>query len=190
MCLLKLVFLQIAHTPRVITTVIQSLLTVDPRIQSIDRKVRLVGSCFLVILAFVPVPIVLLVLILKAFSPGGLAKEETLAEGDDDPEAIVDEARATTGNQVVNGKAEVNNGKTGPLHRVKGEPKTGFGPKPVGEREIIETALLITVPASLLTFEQGVRCGQAFYTPRPGETTPWVCTINCSLLQVLTVVST
>ncbi|KAG8832166.1 hypothetical protein FRC17_001873 [Serendipita sp. 399] len=57
----------------VIFTVIQSFITRDPKILRIDRQIRLVVSVLFVILPFVPIPVVLLVLLLKAASPGGLA---------------------------------------------------------------------------------------------------------------------
>ncbi|CAG7851185.1 SubName: Full=Uncharacterized protein {ECO:0000313/EMBL:CCA75519.1} [Serendipita indica DSM 11827] len=174
----------------VITTVVQSFLTTDAHILSIDRKVRLVASVFLVILAFLPIPIVLLVLILKALAPGGLDKPEPLAEGDADPEADADarlekerilhangtkpnpEAKETAKGGHMSGK--VSKVTNQPLAR--GEPKTGFGPTPVGKKEILETALFIIIPGVLLTFEQGVRCAQAFHVPKFGEKTPWYMT--------------
>jgi hypothetical protein len=200
----------------VITTVVQSFLTTDAHILSIDRKVRLVASVFLVVLAFLPVPIVLLVLLLKAMSPGGLDKEEPLAEGDEDPEAAADEARekrARNENGVgvggadlvgVDGKPLATNAEEGskddsqkgltkekkitPDGRpyFKGEPKTGFGPTPVGKREILETAMVIIIPGILLTFEQCVRCTQAFHTPKPGAKTPWVSIISSNESRKLT----
>ncbi|PVG00643.1 hypothetical protein CPB86DRAFT_782478 [Serendipita vermifera] len=181
----------------VITTVVQSFLTTDPHILSIDRKVRLVASVFLVFLAFLPIPVVLLVLLLKAMSPGGLDKDEPLAERDEDPEAAEDEARQkkeTAGNANEGQAAGVDGGedrsnddsqkgltkekRKNPDGRpyIRGEPKTGFGPKPVTKREILETALFILIPGALLTFEQGIRCTQAFHTPKPGAPTPWYMT--------------
>jgi hypothetical protein len=165
----------------VITTVIQSFITSDPHILSIDRKVRLVGSCFMVLLPFIPIPIVLVVLALKAASPGGLSKSEKLAEADDDTEANMDESHNHNGNSANHTEKPARPSTTS--DRIKGEPKTGFGPTPVGEKEILETALVILIPAALLTFEQGVRCAQAFHVPKPGEKTPWV-RVFCALVMV------
>ncbi|KAG8805196.1 hypothetical protein FRC19_008034 [Serendipita sp. 401] len=137
----------------VITTVVQSFLTTDPSILDKDRKVRLVASVFLVLLAFLPIPIVLVVLLLQRLTPSptpspgaesGLEKGQVvLAEGDADPEADND-AVAATSNGKPNGIEKKEEGLTGCEHereRVKGEPTTGFGRTPVGQREIWETAL-------------------------------------------------
>jgi hypothetical protein len=158
----------------VITTVIQSILTTDARILDIDRKVRLVGSVFLIFLAFLPIPVVLLVLLLQAVSPGGLNRNAPLAEPDNDPEADV-EGNGVKNEKKANSAADaVANGRGAQPNRVKGEPTSGFGPSPVTKRDILESALVIIVPAALLTFEQGVRTAQAFYTPPPDGSTPWV----------------
>ncbi|KAG8754592.1 hypothetical protein FRC14_004928 [Serendipita sp. 396] len=169
----------------VITTVVQSFLTTDPSILDKDRKVRLVASVFLVLLAFLPIPIVLVVLLLQRLTPSptpspgaesGLEKGQVvLAEGDADPEADND-AVAATSNGKPNGIEKKEEGLTGCEHereRVKGEPTTGFGRTPVGQREIWETALVILIPGVLLTFEQGIRTSQAFYTPKVGRSPPW-----------------
>jgi hypothetical protein len=131
----------------------------------------------MVLLPFIPIPIVLVVLALKAASPGGLNKSEKLAEADDDTEANRDESRIQNGN----GEKPTTTTPFTTSGRIKGEPKTGFGPTPVGEREILETALVILIPAALLTFEQGVRCAQAFHVPKAGEKTPWVRDLFCVL---------
>jgi hypothetical protein len=133
----------------------------------------------MVLLPFIPIPIVLVVLALKAASPGGLNKSEKLAEADDDTEANTDESR----NQNGNSEKPTTTTKT-PFTtsgRIKGEPKTGFGPTPVGKREILETALIVLIPGALLTFEQGVRCAQAFHVPKAGQKTPWVRDFSCGL---------
>ncbi|KAG8832165.1 hypothetical protein FRC17_001872 [Serendipita sp. 399] len=162
----------------VITTVVQSFLTTDPSILDKDRKVRLVASVFLVILAFLPIPIVLLVLLLRYLSPTSAPgrKGQVLAEGDTDPEAAngngeLAAAKEEKRNGVANGKPSAGEAT---FERVKGEPKTGFGPSPVSEREIWETALVILVPGVLLTLEQAIRCTQGFYTPKVGAKPPWV----------------
>ncbi|KAG8783114.1 hypothetical protein FRC15_005763 [Serendipita sp. 397] len=175
----------------VITTVVQSFLTTDPSILDKDRKVRLVASVFLVLLAFLPIPIVLVVLLLQRLTPSptpspgaesGLEKGQVvLAEGDADPEADND-AVAATSNGKPNGIEKKEEGLTGCEHereRVKGEPTTGFGRTPVGQREIWETALVILIPGVLLTFEQGIRTSQAFYTPKVGRSPPWATFWTC-----------
>ncbi|KAG8756268.1 hypothetical protein FRC14_003209 [Serendipita sp. 396] len=174
----------------VITTVVQSFLTTDPSILDKDRKVRLVASVFLVLLAFLPIPIVLVVLLLQKFTPtptpspgsgSGLEKGQVeLAEGDTDPEADSDAAAAATSNGKPNEVEKKEEGSTErERERVKGEPKTGFGRTPVGQREIWETALVILIPGVLLTFEQGIRTSQAFYTPKVGRSPPWATFWTC-----------
>ncbi|KAG8840937.1 hypothetical protein FRB91_005513, partial [Serendipita sp. 411] len=108
-------------------------------------------------------------------SGSGLEKGQVeLAEGDADPEADND-AVAATSNGKANGIEKKEEGLTGrERERVKGEPTTGFGRTPVGQREIWETALVILIPGVLLTFEQGIRTSQAFYTPKVGRSPPWV----------------
>lgn len=162
--------------PSVIITIIQSFLTTVPWILDIDRKVRLVGSVFLVFLAFLPIPVVLLVLLLQIMSPGGLDKNAPLAERDDDPEADASENGLKNENNANDIVDNVSNGRDERANRIKGEPTSGFGPSPVSKRDILESALIILVPGVLLTFEQGVRTAQAFYTPQPGAATPWVST--------------
>jgi hypothetical protein len=177
----------------VIATVVQSYITHDTHKLSIDRKVRLVASTIFVFLPFVPIPVVLSILLLKAMSPGGLASGEPLAEGYTDPEATKDhlsvdlEKKSRLAPAVSNPNGELANG--GPtlaindaVHRkvnsqwirVKGEPESGFGPAPVTISEILGTAAVIVVPAALLTIEQGIRCAQAYCVPKAGAPTPWV----------------
>jgi len=177
----------------VIATVVQSYITHDTHILSIDRKVRLVASTIFVFLPFVPIPIVLVILLLKAISPGGLVNSEPLAEGYTDPEVAKDhlsvdlEKKFRLAPAVSNFNGELTNdgstlavndavhGKVNPQWiRVKGEPESGFGPAPVTIREILGTAAIIVVPAILLTIEQGIRCAQAYYVPKAGAPTPWV----------------
>ena len=108
-------------------------------------------------MAFLPIPITILVLVLKAVQDKGIAHPSQVVV-DKDPEEEEREARTEKG--------------TAP--RVKGEPATGFGPTPVSEREILVTAFFIIVPSLLLTWEQGIRTAQAFYRPNPGQPQPWV----------------
>jgi hypothetical protein len=161
----------------VITTVIQSFITKDPHILSIDRTVRLVGIIFFVFFAFFPIPITLLALLLKTMGPGGFSAPQQFGEQDDDEEAMADERKANGKPEKVGKINGVVPTKTSELHdqpRFRGEPMTGYGPTPVTPREIIETAMFIIVPGILLTFEQGVRCAQSFYEPKPGDKIPWV----------------
>jgi hypothetical protein len=119
-------------------------------------------------MAFLPAPITALVLALKAVQDKGIAHPSP-AVVEEDPEE---------GEGSSEGKAE----KAATPPRVKGEPVTGFGPKPVSEREILETAFSIIVPSLLLTWEQGIRTAQAFYRPTPGQPQPWVSTLcSCSV---------
>jgi hypothetical protein len=183
----------------VITTVIQSFTTTDPHTLSIDRTVRLVASVFFVILPFIPIPIVLLVLLLKVISPGGLSTPTNLAEGTTDPESATDlvsqekpSKRNATVDNIGDGNAKVPTPATssasfgkptmGPQTLtgrmpLKGEPETGFGATPVTRIEILKTAAIIIIPAILMTFEQGVRTAQAFYVADGGDI-PWVSSFH------------
>lgn len=177
----------------VITTVVQSFTTTDAHTLSIDRTVRLVASVFFVILPSIPIPIVLLVLLLKAMSPGGLSTPTNFAEGTADPESATDlvsqekPSRGTDGNATVDNASDntavptaatssaslekpamVPQTLTGRIP-LKGEPETGFGLTPVTRKEILKTAAVIVIPAILMTFEQGVRTAQAFYVADGGD---------------------
>lgn len=193
----------------VITTVVQSFTTTDAHTLSIDRTVRLVGSVIFVFIPFIPIPIVLMVLILKALSPGGLSQPTPLAEGDADPEAgkpnitvTAAEKRSTEGSVTdVNDETAANSttslGKPGMLvadrPRVKGEPESGFGAAPVTRGEILKTAAIIIIPAILMTFEQAFRTAQGFYVA-DGNEAPWymskaafwVCVFGMEILVSLT----
>jgi hypothetical protein len=167
----------------VIATVVQSYITHDTHILSIDRKVRLVASTIFVFLPFVPIPIVLISLLLKVISPGGCTDPEAtkahLPMGLENKSHLAPavsnasgelsgDSLTFVGNDSVHGKDNHQ------WIRVKGEPESGFGPAPVTLREILETAAIIAVPAALLTIEQGIRCAQAYYVPEAGASTPWV----------------
>ena len=184
-------------------TAIQSFIVTDSHILSIDRTIRLVASVIFVFLPFIPIPIVAMVLLLKAMSPGGLSKPEILAEGSADPEAaaapqekssadetntIASDANDNTAVQTAATSAaslslEKPSASRSPAHSVltgrphrKGEPESGFGETPVTRNEILKTAAIIVIPAFLMTFEQGVRTAQAFYVSDGGDI-PWV---SCS----------
>jgi hypothetical protein len=115
-------------------------------------------------MAFLPVPITVLVLILKAAQDKGIAHPSPVLVDEEDLE---EKGRGEESRVAGTEKG------TAPS-RIKGEPTTGFGPTPVSEREIIVTALFIIVPSLLLTWEQGIRTAQAFYRPAPGQPQPWV----------------
>jgi hypothetical protein len=191
----------------VITTVVQSFTTTDTHILSIDRTIRLVASVFFVILPFIPIPIVLLVLLLKAISPGGLSAPTNLAEGTTDPESATDlvfqEKARKRGSATVDSVGDDNTTVptaatssasfekptsapetlTGRIP-LKGEPETGFGATPVTRREILKTAAIIIIPAILMTFEQGVRTAQVFYVA-DGGAIPWVSSFHFPLVPSL-----
>ena len=113
-------------------------------------------------MAFLPIPITVLVIILKAAQDKGIAHPSPVVV-DEDPEER--EREGSRGARTEKGTA---------LSRIKGEPATGFGPTPVSEREILLTAFFIIVPSLLMTWEQGVRTAQAIYHPVPGQPQPWV----------------
>jgi hypothetical protein len=193
----------------VITTVVQSFTTTDAHTLSIDRTVRLVASVFFVILPFIPIPIVFLVLLLKAISPGGLSTPTNLAEGTSDPEFATDLVSQERRRKRADGNATIDNlgddntavptastsavsfekptkapqTLTGRIP-LKGEPETGFGATPVTRREILKTAAIIIIPAILMTFEQGVRTAQGFYVANGGAI-PWVSSFHFPLVPSL-----
>ncbi|KAG8830265.1 hypothetical protein FRC18_008357 [Serendipita sp. 400] len=230
----------------VITTVIQSFITHNVEILHKDRQIRLVASVFFVILPFIPIPVVLLVLLMKASSPGGLdgptvvvtddvegqLREKQVANGvvgqntslermqtgntsgelmGIDRATLVDGEKGQTASMkqklakgtssvVVVGDSTTENNKDVRTKatvttwiRTLGEPESGFGPVPVGRNQILESAAVILLPAVLLTFEQGVRCVQAFYVHKPGDAIPWymtkgafwVCIFGLEILSVL-----
>ena len=113
-------------------------------------------------MAFLPTPITILVLVLKAAQDKGIAHPSPVMV-DEDPEERGGEASREARTEKGTGRS-----------RIKGEPATGFGPTPVSERGILETAFSIVAPSLLLTWEQGIRTAQAFYRPVPGQLQPWV----------------
>ena len=110
-------------------------------------------------MAFLPTPITILVLVLKAVQDKGMVHPSPVVVDEDPEEGATEESQAA---------------RTEKGPRVKGEPATGFGPTPVSEREILETAFFIVVPSLLLTWEQGIRTAQAIYRPAPRQLQPWV----------------
>ena len=113
-------------------------------------------------MAFLPIPITILVLVLKAVQDKGIARPSSVLVEEDPEEREGEESR------------EERTEKGTVPSRTKGEPATGFGPAPVSEREILETVLIIIVPSLLMTWEQGIRTAQVFYRPVPGQSQPWV----------------
>ena len=113
-------------------------------------------------MAFLPIPITVLVIILKAAQDKGTSHPSPIVV-DEDPEER--EREGSRGARTEKGAA---------LSRIKGEPATGFGPTPVSEREILLTAFFIIVPSLLMTWEQGIRTAQVIYRPIPGQPQPWV----------------
>jgi hypothetical protein len=172
----------------VIATVVQSYITHDTHILSIDRKVRLVSSTTFVFLPFIPIPIVLIALLLEFISPGGRCTDPEATKGHLSMDL---EKKSHPALNVLNASVELaSDGLTlaenDSVHgkdnrqwiRVKGEPKSGFGLAPVLIHEILETAAVIVVPAVLLTIEQGIRCAQAYYVPEVGAPIPWVSILH------------
>jgi len=123
--------------------------------------------------AFLPIPITILVLVLKAVQDKGTAQPSSVMV-DEDPE----EREGDKSHEARSEKGTVPS-------RIKGEPATGFGPAPVSEREILETAFIIILPSMLMTWEQGIRTAQVFYRPAPGQPQPWVSP-SCSHSMVWT----
>ena len=121
-------------------------------------------------MAFLPIPITILVLVLKAVQDKGKAQPSSVVV-DEDPEEREGEKSP---------EARTEKGTTPP--RIKGEPATGFGPAPVSEREILVTACIIILPSILMTWEQGIRTAQVFYRPVPGQPQPWVSPSCCHSL--------
>lgn len=190
----------------VITTVIQSYLTHDRHILSIDRTIRLVVSCIFTILPFIPIPVVCIVLGLKMASPGGLNGPNTTISDEESPtnkpndlegfELANSSGMLSVDNDTLADSATVGEKKDSPAQvtmRQRGEPETGFGPVPASRKAILETAAVIVIPAILLTFEQGVRTAQAFYVHQPGQAIPWhmtkaafwICIFGLEVVSVL-----
>ena len=120
-------------------------------------------------MAFLPIPITILVLVLKAAQDKGIAQPSSVIV-EEDPEER--EGESSREERTEKGAAP---------SRVKGEPATGFGPAPVSEREILVTSSIIVVPSLLMTWEQGIRTAQVFYRPVPGQPQPWVSPSYLSL---------
>jgi hypothetical protein len=149
----------------VIVTVVQSYITHDTHILSIDRNIRLVASTIFVFLPFVPIHIVLIALLLKAISPDGYTDSEAINDHmsmDLEKKSQLAPALSNASGQLAGDSStlagnDTVHGKDNPQWiRVKGEPESGFGPAPATIREILGTATVIGVPAVLLTIEQGI----------------------------------
>ena len=124
-------------------------------------------------MAFLPIPITILVLVLKVAQDKGIAQPSSVMV-DEDPEEREGEKSC---------KAKTKKGTAPP--RIKGEPATGFGPAPVSEGDILVTACFIIAPSLLMTCEQTIRTAQAFYRPVIGRPQPWVSP-SCSHFMVWT----
>lgn len=121
-------------------------------------------------MAFLPIPITILVLVLKAVQDKGIAQPSSVVVDEDPEEREGEKSR----------EARTEKGTAPP--RIKGEPATGFGPAPLSERDILVTALIIILPSMLVTWEQGIRTAQVFYRPVPGQPQPWVSPCRHSMV--------
>ncbi|KAG8812780.1 hypothetical protein FRC17_001826, partial [Serendipita sp. 399] len=162
---------------------------VDPLV-IVDRDIRIVCSIFFVALAFLPIPVVLLVLALRQF---GITTTKTnrmtstdgaALEGGEKKKRImipsVESSRAPSSEnlplpgliadrpwlKVILGRSSKN--PLGPHF-----PDTGIGATPMSSRGILENAAVILIPSILLTIEQGIRVAQIHYLPHPPVSLPW-----------------
>ncbi|KIM23918.1 hypothetical protein M408DRAFT_76728 [Serendipita vermifera MAFF 305830] len=157
--------------------IIQAFCVTDPDILSIDRKLRTAASVVFTVLAFLPIPVVVLVLMLNS-SPSSLPTITIEEAGIMEPSApTVQSSRAVSLDGTMIGDSP-----SRPSEKVDGAgalvtdphvPTTGFGLKPLTRRELVENAAVIIIPAILLTVEQAIRVAQVYYVPTPLEPLPW-----------------
>jgi hypothetical protein len=195
----------------VIFAIIQTYSTTDRNILQIDRKLRIVASSFLTALAFLPIPVVILALVLpkvpqaavSTIELGGHVKSKNQNMNFDSNTTTPGLSRSNSNQSTViavpgqpqyqlpnekTGKEQSNSSPTSLLkqylksRRVEhGVPETGFGPAPIFRSDIIGNAVTIIVPAILFTFMTGIRTAQAHYIPVLGTLPPWVCIPSLSL---------
>jgi hypothetical protein len=173
--------------PVVCIAIVQTYAVSDPDIISIDRKLRIFASVVFILLAFIPIVVVALVLVLSGTRTSPPA--DTEEKGDVDESAIstvqnsrtasfdgttVDHHASLPEEKVESGNAPIKNPHI---------PKTGYGPTPVTRRELLENAAVIVVPSILLTIEQGIRVAQVYYLPTGVEELPLVRTL-CKLYAI------
>ncbi|KAG9050013.1 hypothetical protein FS842_011443 [Serendipita sp. 407] len=165
----------------VIVAIIQTYAATDPHVLSIDRRIRIVCSIFFVILAFLPIPVVLLVLVLRRFGSTTAGTADAAVDGEKGVKQnkamipSVESSRAPSSEylaverpwlQIVLGRTSQN--PTNPHF-----PDTGIGATPMTYGGVLENAGVIAIPAVLLTIEQGFRAAQVHYLPHPGVSLPW-----------------
>jgi hypothetical protein len=166
--------------------IIQTYAVSDPDIISIDRKLRIFASLVFILLAFIPIVVVALVLVLSGTRTSPPAEAEEKGSVDESAISTVQNSRTTSFDRTT-----VDHHASLPEKKVESEnvptknphiPKTGYGSTPVTRRELLENAAAIVVPAILLTIEQGIRVAQVYYLPRGVEELPWVRTL-CNYMQ-------
>jgi hypothetical protein len=165
----------------VIVVIIQTYTASNPSILSRDRDIRIFSSIFFVIWAFLPVPVIALAFLLRQ-TP--IATVEVEEKGTNPPVTstennTAENSRATSSEGTVferdlirraNEKMETPQ----PVVNSRHVPVTGYGVTPLTRWELWENALVVIIPAILLTIEQGVRVAQVYYVPKRGVPLPWV----------------
>ncbi|KAG8831761.1 hypothetical protein FRC18_006014 [Serendipita sp. 400] len=158
---------------------VDPLAIIDPHFLSIDRKIQIICSTLSVVLAFSLIP----VLVLRQF--GSTTTEAAAAavavDGEKDAnqkKTIISSVESSHGPsseylaveqlwlQIVLGRTSQN-----PMN--PHFPDTGIGATPMTYRGILENTAVITIPAVLLTIEQGFRAAQVHYLPHAGVSLPW-----------------
>ena len=127
-----------------------SLSSKDPNQINAVRIVRGVASVGLLILAFLPVPIVLWAL--SKVPTGGFGDSTEL------------QTRYATGYGPT-GHAQEESGVAKVAALYPGEPASGYGPPPATTSDARATAMFILIPALLLTIGLGVRTAQGLHVP-------------------------
>jgi hypothetical protein len=161
--------------PVVCIAIIQTYAVSDPDVISIDRKLRIFACLVFALLAFVPIVVVALALVLSGARTSPPADAE---RGNVDESAIstVQNSRTTSFDGTT-----VDHPTSPPEEKIESSkaenphsPKTGYGPTPLTRQKLLENAAVIAVPAILLTVEQGIRVAQVYYLPTQFEELPWV----------------
>ncbi|PVF99241.1 hypothetical protein CPB86DRAFT_703582 [Serendipita vermifera] len=165
----------------VIVAIIQTYAASDPSILAKDRDIRIFSSIFFVIWSFLPIPVVALAFLLRQTSTATFDVDEKAI----DPPIISTEngpeenSRATSseGTVIERDLIKKTNEKTNIAQPIDDDsrhvPVTGYGTTPLTLWELWENALVIIIPAVLLTIEQGVRVAQVYYLPKRGVPLPW-----------------
>ncbi|CCA72879.1 hypothetical protein PIIN_06816 [Serendipita indica DSM 11827] len=167
----------------VIFAIIQTYVATDPHVLSIDRDIRIVCSIFFVVLAFLPIPVVILVLVLRKLERSlpllnDVEEKARHAPVQSSAPFSVESSRAASVNGTLTDRPMLPKQKEktdeASLHSNPHWPTSGVGPTPISLAGILENAAVIVVPACLLTLEQAIRVAQIYYTPNPGSLDlPW-----------------